>query len=178
MPTITKEEAAAILGKTPRAVERYAADNRLSVTYAKGKTRDVPMYDRAEVEALAEELSHPRTAARPSVVSPVNHGQSLITTRDDNGDTALSQLAPLALIERFTLALESSHAPKVLLTLQEAAELTGLSVNHLRKGIHEGVLDGRRVGRGFKVRPSDARAYAEDVFREAKKGYDQNQNNL
>lgn len=59
MPTITKEETAEILDKTTRAVERYAADNRLCVTYAKGKTRDVPMYDRAEVEALAEKLKQP-----------------------------------------------------------------------------------------------------------------------
>ena len=81
MTKITKDEAASLLDKTPRAVERYAAAGRLSVTYEKGKTRDVPMFDRAEVEALAESLRQPSTPVR-----------GVVATRGDNGDAGVSPL--------------------------------------------------------------------------------------
>jgi len=170
------KEAAEHLGISVKTLERRIAAGDVSVAYVSGGTGKQRTFDREELDRFkrADEEKAVATTyvARPRVATVA----ALMS--NGNGDTALPQLAPLALIERLTLALESSHAPKVLLTLQEAAELTGLSVNRLRKGIHEGALDGRRIVRCFKVRPSDARAYAEDVFREAKKGYDQNQNNL
>lgn len=64
MARITKEEAARILGKTERLVERYGSVERgglarLSVTYEKlpGSEREIPMYDEDEVRGLADELS-------------------------------------------------------------------------------------------------------------------------
>jgi len=94
MPKITKEEAARILEKSTRAIERYskAEGNNpplLSVTYEKGKTRDVPVYDHAEVERLVDELRQPSTPARGVVATPA-----------DNGDAGVSQ----------TVAIHSSQA--------------------------------------------------------------------
>ncbi len=174
MPKITKDEAAKILDKTPRAVERYAAAGRLSVTYERGKTRDVPVYERGEVEALATELRQPSTPAR-----------GVVTTQSDNGDVGVSQgvaiPSPHALqrapseqgMQAFALmiadALQGAQTPKMLLTLTDAAEVSGLSVSHLLKAIHAKQLDGRKIGRGFKVRPSDLHEYAKQVWEGAPK---------
>jgi excisionase family DNA binding protein len=171
MPKITKTEAAALLDKTPRAVERYAASGRLSVTYEKGKTRDIPQYDRAEVEALARELQKPSTPARGTVATP-----------GDNGDAGVSQVVAIRsqALERQTGAkgmaifvsaikdaLQGNHAPKMLLSLTDAAEVSGLSASHLLDAIHDGRLDGRKIGRGFKIRPADLQEYAKQVWKDA-----------
>lgn len=163
------KEAAEYLQISVKTLERRIAAGDIAVAYVPGGTGKQRTFDRSELDRFkrAEEEKTVATTyvARPRVVT-VARDAALIS--NGSGDAALSQLAPLALIERFTLALESNHAPKVLLTLQEAAELTGLSVNHLRKGIHAGELDGRLIGRGYKVRPADARAFAEGVWAEAK----------
>jgi excisionase family DNA binding protein len=51
------------------------------------------------------------------------------------------------------------------LTIQEAAALSGLSANHLREAIKAGKLKARIVGRGWKIRPEDLRAYVSKVMR-------------
>ena len=150
----------------------------MCVSYVKGTTRDVPMFDRAEVEALAEALKQPRTPVRPSINPSGNTAQSLIATRRDNNDNGdISQLAaaPLALLERLTLALEalkprgSSSAPdvpvadKVMLTVPDAAALTSLSSGHLKQAIHAGELKAKIIGRGWKVKRADLDAYVKKV---------------
>jgi excisionase family DNA binding protein len=182
MPKITKDEAARILGKTTRAVERYAAASRLSVTYEKGTTRDVPVYDRAEVEQLAEELKKPHTPVRGS-----------IATRGDNADNRVSEgvgIPASQALERFGSgegrailasiiadALQGAQRPvkaisstvdlaqKLTLTLPEAAALSGLSANHLREAIKAGKLKAKIIGRGYKLRPDDLRAYVSKVMK-------------
>ncbi len=182
MPRITKEQAAVILGKTTRAVERYAADskNRLSVVYEKGRTRDVPMYDEGEIRALAERLRQPSSPA-----------QAVITTQDDNADTrqslvaispqqalqaalSPSDIATLATRQANTLeALQTavsgiaerlekpalSLADKLTLSLVEASQLSGLSRNHLRQAIEDKKLKARIIGRGWRVKRDDLDTY-------------------
>jgi len=185
MTKITKTEAAALLDKTPRAVERYAASGRLSVTYEKGKTRDTPVYDRAEVEALADELRQPATPARGA-----------IATRGDNNDGGVSQgvaIPPSQALQRvgsvegvkaFALmiadALRGAQTPgdgqagapsiadlshKLALNLAEAARVSGLSANHLRGAIHEGKLKAKIVGRGWKIAPDALKTYVGKVLK-------------
>ena len=173
MPRITKEQAAAILGKTTRAVERYAADpdNKLSIVYEKGRTRDVPTYDEGEIRALAERLRHPSTPA-----------QAVITTQSDNTarDVAIrpqqalqaaftpQDIAPLG--ERLINALEGLQRPPavaiadaLMLTLAEAAALTRLSRVHLRQAIEEGKLKARIIGKGWKIKRADLDSYVEKL---------------
>ncbi len=186
MPRITKDQAAIILGKTTRAVERYAADpyNKLSIVYEKGRTRDVPMYDEEEVRALAERLRQPSTPA-----------QAVITTQSDNADTtapalvaispqtalqaALSPSDVLALGTRQASTLEALQAAassiverldkpsvpvadKLTLSLAEAAQLSGLSRNHLREAIGKGKLKARIIGRGWRIKRAALDAYVEE----------------
>lgn len=170
MPRITKEQAAEILGKSERAVERYSkADGDkpalLSVTYEKGKTRDVPMYDENEVRELAERLRQPQ-AARP-VLAPAENQQNAIATRSDIGDNLV------AILQRMASAIEESNTPaptvpladKLLLSLPEAAMLSGIPVDKLRSAVKSGALKAiPAIGRGLgKVRRADLDAYVKKL---------------
>ncbi len=173
MPKITKAEAAAILETSERTVERYANEKdkdkpRLSVTFEKGKTRHVPMYDEGEVRELARKLKEP-TAAR-GIVMPN-------TDASDNADTSLSLLSPsrsmaspdfwaqiVARVEEMRPAQPApvsslSIADKLTLSLAEAARLSGLSRNHLRQAIEEKKLKARIIGRGWRVKRDDLDIY-------------------
>jgi excisionase family DNA binding protein len=68
-----------------------------------------------------------------------------------NGQTAAPSIADL------------SH--KLMLSLPEAARVSGLSANHLRVAIHEGKLKAKIVGRGWKVKPDELRAYVGKVLK-------------
>ncbi len=57
----------------------------------------------------------------------------------------------------------------MLLSWKDAAEVSGLSASPLLKAIHTETLDGRKIGRGFKVRPSDLHEYAKRVWKGAPK---------
>ncbi len=161
MPKITKEEAARILNASPRKVERLAKGNKLSVTYEKGATRDVPMYDEDEVRRLAEQ---PRTAAQPAIAPPVQEPSQAIATRSDNGDNRLSQAVAFLLDQERRRLTEpvptlSDIAHKLTLSLVEAARLSGLSRNHLRAAIEAGDLKAKIIGRGWKVKKKDLESY-------------------
>jgi excisionase family DNA binding protein len=181
MPKITKDEAAALLDKTPRAVERYAAAGRLSVTYAKGKTRDIPQYDRAEVEALAEELQKPSTPARGTVATPGDNGDKGMSQAVAIRSHALERQPSAEGMQTFALmvadalrgaqthangtggAVSVSIADKLMLSIDEAAALAGLSANHVREAIKAGRLKAKIVGRGWRVKRPDLDAYVKKL---------------
>jgi len=167
MAKITKEEAAEILGaKNVRTVERYAAKGRLSVTYEKGTTRDVPMYDEAQVRALAEQSKAPTTPVRPSIEPPRANGSMAMATRGDNGDTRLSQaVAFLAEMEKARRVEPSitDLAHKLTLSLNEASQLSGLSRGHLREAIESKKLKARIIGRGWRVKRADLDSYVKKL---------------
>jgi len=165
MTKITKEEAARILNATARTVERLAKGNKLSVTYEKGATRDVPMYDEDEVRRLAEQ---PRTAAQPALATPAPEPSQAIATRNDNGDNRLSQAVAFLIQrehQRMTepVATISDLAHKLTLSLVEASQLSGLSRNHLRAAIEDQKLKARIIGRGWRVKRDDLDLYVKKL---------------
>ena len=166
---MNKKEAADYLGISTRALERYVSLARIGVRYEKGKTGDQAVFDDGELRQFKAEIDK-RKAPRAGVVvdtieSPEAEPRQL---------ARLSDVAPLALIERMTAALEalkpdSSHAlavpiaDKVMLTLPEAAALTSLSRGHLRAAIREGKLKARIIGRGWRVKRDDLNAYVKKL---------------
>jgi len=183
MPKITKTEAAALLDKTGRAVERYAASGRLSVTYAKGKTRDIPQYDRAEVEALAEELQKPSTPARGTVATPGDNGDAGVSQVVAIRSQALERQASGEGMQAFALmiadALRGAQTPgdatgravsvdlkdKLTLSFKEASKLSGVPEAHLRIAYAVGKLRGAKIGRGVRVSPSALKAYVAKILK-------------
>ncbi len=172
MPKITKDAAARILNTNPRTVERYTKQGRLSATYEKGRTRPVPMFDDGEVRALAEQLKHPASSpmvmptltdnADPSVA--IRPSQALQTRQG----IALGQILLDALQGRQTPGItiparvslaDLSH--KLMLSLPEAARLSGVPIEELRKAAKAGKLKMvKNAGRGFgKVKRTELEAY-------------------
>ena len=71
------------------------------------------------------------------------------------------------LVSMLSEAANAPHAPSMLLSVKEAAEFSGLSVSRIMKAIHDKKLDGRKIGRGFKLRPVDVREFVRQVFNTA-----------
>jgi excisionase family DNA binding protein len=136
------------------------------VTYEKGATRDVPVYDEDEVKALAKQ---PRTAAQPAIASLAPEpSQAIVATRNDNGDNRLSQAVAFLIQrehQRMTqpVATISDLAHKLTLSLVEAAQLSGLSRNHLRAAIEDKKLKARIIGRGWRVKRDDLDLYVKKL---------------
>jgi len=174
LQVVNKKEAADFLGVSERAVERYTKAGKLSTRYAKGKTRPVAVYSESELHSLKQELEHP-AGIRPLVESPINEKPlALMPTNPDqtasNPDTALSRFDGAAVMasEAFMHVLAQMAAPvrvseKFLLSLAEAAQLSGLSRGHLRQAITEKKLKARIIGRGWKIKRDDLDLYVKKL---------------
>jgi excisionase family DNA binding protein len=166
---MNKSDAANFLGKTERAIERYVKDGRLSARYVAGKTRSVADFDEAELERLKHELDNP-SDVRPAIVSPT---PTNIEQPRQSTNQALQRAGNIPdgamLVSMLMEAANAPHAPSMLLGVKDAAEFSGLSSSRIMKAIHDGKLDGRKVGRGFKLRPEDVRAFVRQVFDDAER---------
>ena len=173
---MNKEDAAKFLGVSPRQIERYTAQGRLSGQYVKGATRPVRDYAQAELERLKAELA---SAYEHSTVEasagPEDAAATTATTPTDNPDTTLARLpdSPRALAVLAAVVAETLNqiedrrgerpavpvADKLLLTLAEAQGLTGLSRAVLRQAIKDGALQARPLGRAWRVTRAALESY-------------------
>jgi hypothetical protein len=138
---VTKAEAAELLGLSERAVARHAEAGRLTPQYYDRPSggREV-RYARVEVERLREHMTEPR----PSTAA--------LTPARPPTDTA-RQLALLADALRGDGTVEEPVLPAVplsdrmLLTVAEAAAVTGLGVGYVEKAIAGRMVEARALGR-------------------------------
>jgi hypothetical protein len=160
----TKQEAADYLDVSVRTVESYAAQNKLSVTYARGKRGQVAMFDDEELQRLKAELSEPIYPQRPTVAG----SPEKLTTRPNGQSNALAQVDTFAVLDRLAemLKAQKEHeyskvklSEKLTLDLSEAAQLSGLSEWRLRTDAKAGKLKSITGGRGYRVRRADLDAY-------------------
>lgn len=166
---MTKQEAADFLECSVRQLERYTAENRIGVRYEKGRTRPTPVYDDSEVSAFKSALE--RVVYRPAVErveSALNAQETPSAAIATQGDGALSALSQAAQFEAMARVLAAAiHrnadgekraltvqeiAAKPLLKLDEAAALTGLSRDTLRKAIADGTLEAKQIGRAWRIK--------------------------
>jgi len=68
------------------------------------------------------------------------------------------------IVGRDTPTIRTSE--KLLLSVDEAAAMSSVSAVHIRAASREGQLPARRIGRGFKIRPEDLRAWINRFFDE------------
>jgi excisionase family DNA binding protein len=181
--TMNKKEVAELLNISTRLVERYASEGRLGeVTYVRGKTGKQAEYARAEVERLKAELETvdralPANSADAGLVGPLatRQGERLLDLLSSIDNRLATQADNFSDLKEghplFELMKEFGHrrpqlsdlAHKLMLSLDEAAQLAGLSRGHLRAAITEGKLKGRIIGRGFKVKRADLDAYVKKL---------------
>jgi excisionase family DNA binding protein len=154
----TKQEAADYLGVSIRTIESYAAQNKLSVSYARGKRGQVAMFDDEELDRLKAELSEPIYPQRPAVAG----SSEKLTIRPD---AALGTIDTLALVERLSELFQSRIrlTEKLTLSLEEAAELSGLSQYRLRVDTRQGKLKSIGGGKGYRIKRVDLDAYIDSL---------------
>jgi excisionase family DNA binding protein len=152
---VNKEEAAKELGCSTRQVEKLASEGRLGdVLYVRGKRGRQADYNPAEVGRLKAELEASRSevighaapvALAPRVPAPLAQPEAMRQFAEMIAEAVRGDgRAPL-----------SDVAAKLVLKLDEASRLTGLSRGTLRAAIDGGQLRAKIVGRAWRIKRAD-----------------------
>lgn len=177
---MNKTEAATFLGVSVRAIERYAAADKLPARYIRGKTGQILDFEQTDLERFKADLESPTAkGSSPTATSsaePRQEEQHKARQGAPDGSrqgptTALAkvieprseapeanpelQLLVQALQELQRQGSRTLSAPveaKPLLTLAECSALTGLSRATLKSAVDEGKLHARQIGRAWRVR--------------------------
>ncbi len=156
---MNKKEAAEYLGISARQVENYAKKNELSVRYERGKTGDIAVFDNDELRRLKAKLDNQRTP-RPSIVTENNESHEIVRASDSRLSDVpkiFELIKVLSDNKKADTIVAISHKP--LLKLDEAATLTGLSRDTLRKAIETKKLKGKMIGKAFRIKRDDLDEY-------------------
>jgi excisionase family DNA binding protein len=113
--SLTKKEAAALLGISTRQIENYASAGRVTVRKERGKTGDISVYDEAEINQLKSELDAKRGVVQPAVMrepaapgeaAPNGNGYDLESSEVVRAFASqLSQLTPQEFISQLAAAI-------------------------------------------------------------------------
>lgn len=159
---MNKRQAADYLGVSTRAVERYASKGLLIVEHEAPNRAE---YDDKSVRELKREMG--KKAAEPKALvkrdtAPGRVNQSLVK---------MSGLLLPMIREGVTAAITAAQPPapgvplseKLMLTLSEASQLSGLSRNLLLEAIHAKSrtkkLVAQKLGKGWKIKRADLESY-------------------
>jgi len=164
------KEAAEYLGVSVKTLERRIALGDISVAYVPGATGKLRTFDRAELDrfkqAEAEKMVATTYVARPRVASVASDAPDspAMLQRLNTGHNSGALIELIAAIEQARAQLPpaltvSDLSHKLTLSLVEAAQLSGLSRNHLRAAIEAKKLKARVIGRGWRVKKDDLQAY-------------------
>lgn len=161
---MNKQEAAQFLDCSVRAVERYVQQGKISVRYEKGKTRSVATFDGVELERFKEELE--RSLIKPAFDEPRQMSPEpqpeLAIFNDEHGEVVeVDRLS--SIIELLVNSQSVRVGEKLLLTLNEAQLLTGLSREYLREAIATGDLSSKKIGKAWRVKKSDLETFISNL---------------
>ncbi|MEM7556674.1 MAG: helix-turn-helix domain-containing protein [Cyanobacteria bacterium P01_A01_bin.84] len=168
---MNKKQAAEYLGVSVRAIERYTQQGRLTVRYEKGKTRPTANYDKSELQTFKEELNQP-------TIKPAVESRQIPTDVYDETHIApvnVANLGEITVVDRLAGMVEMLIArgdkkptvpieSKILLTLDEAQAMTGLSKAYLRSAIGQGNLKAKQIGKSWRVKRSDLDEFVDKLF--------------
>jgi excisionase family DNA binding protein len=150
---LTKKEAAVSLGVSERAIERYTKAGRLTPTYQQSKSGGtLALFAERDLDRLKEEMAAPKERATAGAIAGREPTRADIARRD--GASGLVE----ALREAVS-APRVSLSDKLLLSIDEAAALSGLSAHHIREAIHGKKLKARIIGKGWRIKADELRAY-------------------
>lgn len=145
---MNKEAAAEKLGISVRSLQRLVQSEKISVTYKRGSSgKQEAIFNADELEKYKEERD--TESVKPATITTTN-------------DTALARSDANQFIELFKEAIAPKQkaltveiADKPLLKLDEAAALTGLSRDILRKAINSNKLKGKLIGKAYRIKRAD-----------------------
>jgi excisionase family DNA binding protein len=155
---MNKTEAAQFLKVSPRTLQRLSQQGKINVAYKNSKSGAAADYDEADLQRYLEQQQN-SIIYRPAT----EETQALATTPNTNIITGADRLAA---------ALEALHHPpkkptvpieeKLLLKLDEAAALTGLSRQTLRTAIDTKKLRAQIAGRAWRIKRVDLESFVKN----------------
>ncbi len=179
---MNKKDAATYLGISTRTLEWHVKQKNIGARKVRGKTGEIADFDEGELRKLKAQIDERRAPVH--AVERVSHESHDTEPRNMTGLARLSDVSPdqfmQMLAQAYTAgvsevmqrlpamlpAAPNGHAPatisvadKLTLSLVEAAQLSGLSRNHLRAAIEDKKLKARIIGRGWKVKRDDLDLY-------------------
>lgn len=179
---LTITEAARALEISVRTVQRRLDAGEYEATTVAGKrcvrlsVKDFPDGIPEDVTLDVTGDSVDRTAlksARDTTGDNQRDSTALVPLRDVGGSQVQALVTLIdAVDEARTSRRDSEHkkptaqesAAKLLLNLEEAQVLTGISSAALRASIQNGELKAKKIGRGWKMRRADLESYLEQIF--------------
>jgi len=170
---LTKQQAAETLGVSTKTIESFAAGGKLqSAKRSQIGRPPAVVYHPADVTRLANERH-----ANPAYVVPSSDaGAGAVVASPRTSPTASPSASPIQAMQERTvedlrlalrLAVEriqqDSGNPvaltdRVFLTVQEAAQLTGLPRTYLKELMREEKIPALKTGRGWRLRRRDLEA--------------------
>lgn len=150
-----KETAAKELGISVRSLQRLVQSEKLSVTYKRGES------GKQEAIFNSDEIAKFKEQRDMETVKPASATTS---------DTALARSDATQFLEVLRQAITPEVKPvtvaiadKPLLKLDEAAALTGLSRDTLKKAIDTKKLKGKIIGKAYRIKRSDLDIYIKNL---------------
>ncbi|MBW4675931.1 MAG: helix-turn-helix domain-containing protein [Desmonostoc geniculatum HA4340-LM1] len=169
-----KKAAAEFLGVSTRTIENYASDGKISVTYSQGRNGKQAQYREDDLRALKEELATPvhRSVVAPKfrseeacALTSLPNSSEIVNSETFGGLATVPPTRVVELLEAISGAQRLALLwNKLVWNLEEAAIATGYSRFHLRQAIALGNLPAQKIGKGWKVRPSDLQEYTNCLF--------------
>ena len=186
---LDKKQAAEYLGVTTRTLERHTKEGKLSVRYEQSQFGEIAMFDPEELENFKEgkqttrikptiEPDQPKSIDRPPnpqsqiARSPQTQTELFNPQQPETTFIIAALMAPLgALFGNLTRAIDNHGSrvsttelrSKLLLTLDEAQVITGLSREILQEAIKKGELPSKMMGRAYRIKTQDLERYIADL---------------
>lgn len=162
---LSKKEAAEYLNVSTRAIERYTASGKLPCTYNQGKYGKEAQYSQEELDRFKGELATP--TYQPEIIHPTTSIDTILPP-DNVSLSEVSRGGDSLDYERLLVALENFASnnlvvEKLLLSIKEAQQLTGLSREYLREAIKQEKLVAQKIGRGWKIKRKDLDLYIDNL---------------
>jgi excisionase family DNA binding protein len=153
---MNKTTAAKKLKISIRSLQRLVQNKQISVTYKRGLSgKQEAIFDADEIE----KYKAIRDAETPKPATVPTNDKMILARNDANQFLQVLRQA----ITPDAKAAGVPIADKPLLKLDEAAALTGLSRDTLRRAIDTGELNGKLIGRAFRIKRGDLDDYIKSL---------------
>ena len=179
---LDKKQAAEYLQVTTRSLERYTNEGRISVRYEQSPNGEIAMFDPEELKkfktdkqtsrikpTVEPDRPHDRPSNPQSQITRSSQPQTELYNPSQETNFGLATLiAPLgALFNNLTKAIDNHGSrvtttelrSKLLLTLDEAQTITGLSRDILQDAIKAGQLPSKMMGKAHRIKTQDLERY-------------------
>jgi excisionase family DNA binding protein len=169
---MNKAEAAEYLECSVRAIERYVQQGKISCTYQKGKTRSIAVFNIEELNRLKEHtetvkpafetIEQPRQTLTEDEQKLAIFNEQSSSIGEVDGVSDINKLASMVEVLLYNQQVKASD--KLLLTIDECRQLTGLSRVTLRSAITNGELKSKIIGKSWRIKRADLEAYLEALY--------------